>query len=372
MNILSISNRLVNIISYISILFSIILLLSCNKKYSEEVVDLEPYDYFKFKSTTTLKAVDMTIPSSDISKVIRMQFYNGFLILHDYFDENYLYKLVNLNQEKIYSKFGKKGEGPNESNVPSDLQKIDKYTLGYFNRKKNEFQYIDTDNDLNFTFRDTKLKNAAITLDDKYFKVIKLNDLFIGTGFFNKRFAISNTKGQLLSINEKYPFEDLLLEKNSPQVLSMAFQGDFEFISQDKFAFVVYSSPNIDFLKIKDNKLSVSKSYHLRPPQFTGNQKNIETSATLSLENKFGFISSASNEHYIYLLYSGKTLGKEKYNAFNASDVIVFDWNGKPVNYFKLDKNVSCISVNDMGTVLYGFIDEVNPKLVSFNIPTKN
>jgi TolB-like 6-blade propeller-like len=345
----------------------IIIVISCGKKYSEEATDLEPYDYFRFTSVTNLKAIEMPILSKDLSKIIRMQFFNGSLILHDYFDESYLYKLVDLNAQKIHFKFGKKGEGPGESNLPSDLQTIDKYSLGYLNRKSKAFKYIDVSK--NFDFKDDKVENSEVTLDDRYFKVLKLKNHFVGTGFFNKRFALSNAKGQLISINEDYPFEDLLLEKNNSQVLSMAYQGDFEFASEEKIAFVIYSSPNIDFIKIIDNKLLVTKSYHLRPPQFTGSQQKNETSAALNLENKFGFISSASNEKYVYVLYSGKTLSKDKYNAFNGSDIIVFDWNGKPIKYFKLNRNISCIGVNDLGTVLYGFADEVKPKLVYFNIP---
>lgn len=346
------------------------IVLSCNSNptESENISNLEPYEYFKFKKSILLKAINTNINSNDLSVALRMQIIDDLLIIHDYFDVNYLYKAFDLKTQKFLFKFGRKGQGPGESLYPADLQILNSNIIGLYDSDKHLFMTC---------IKDSVIKNQSnnvnaikdCTLDMMYFKVCKVNNIFVGTGIFDSRYAISNSKGQIIDKIGSYPFKSLLSEKNTTGMLTMAYQGKFE-INEEKsrVAFAMSGSPNIDFMKVKKDTMKIVKSQHIRPPEFKGQDDKQGISAAFKKNNRFGYINTASNDKYVYVLYSGKTLKDNGLDAFNSTDVIVFDWDGNPVGYLKLSNKVSCIAVNREGTTLYGFANEAEPKILSFTI----
>jgi hypothetical protein len=346
------------------------IVLSCesNPNESENISNLEPYEYFKFKKSIPLKATNTNINSNDLSVALRMQVVDDLLIIHDYFDVNYLYKAFELKTQKLLFKFGRKGQGPGESLYPADLQILNSNTIGLYDSDKHIFMNCIKDSVIKSQSTNVNA-NKDCTLDMRYFKVCKVNNIFVGTGIFDNRYAISNSKGQIIDKIGSYPFQSLLSEKNTTGMLTMAYQGEFE-INEEKscIAFAMNGSPNIDFMKVKNDTLKVFKSQHIRPPEFKGQDDKQGMSAAFKKNNKFGYISTTSNDKYVYVLYSGKTLKDNEFDTFNSTDIIVFDWDGNPVSYFKLLKKVSSIAVNREGTILYGFANEAEPKILSFTI----
>lgn len=343
------------------------IILSCKNNPDESISNLEPYEYFKFKKSIPLKAINTNINSNDLSVALRMQVVDDLLIIHDYFDVNYLYKAFDLETQKLRFKFGKKGQGAGESLRPSDLQLLNSDKIGLYDSNKHLFITC---------IKDSLIKSQSIfnvnkdcALDMGYFKIRKVNNIFVGIGIFDGRYAISNSKGKIIDKIGSFPFQSLLSEKNTTGMLSMAYQGEFE-VNEGKscLAFAMHGSPNIDFMKVKNDTMKIFKSQHIRPPEFEGQDDKYGTAATFKKNNRFGYISTASNDKYVYVLYSGKTLKDNELDAFNSADVIVFDWDGNPVSYFKLLKKVSSIAVNREGTILYGFANEAEPKILSSTI----
>lgn len=341
---------------------------SCKNNPDKGISNLEPYEYFKFKKNIPLKAINTNINSNDLSVALRMQLIDDLLIIHDYFDVNFLYKAFDLRTQKLRFKFGKKGQGAGESLHPSDLQLLNSDRIGLCDTDKHLFMTCIKDSLIKSQSNNVNA-NKDCALDMGYFKVCKVNNIFVGTGIFDGRYAISNSKGKIIDKIGSFPFQSLLSEKNTTGMLSMAYQGEFE-VNEGKscIAFAMNGSPNIDFMKVKNDTMKIVKSQHIRPPEFIGQDDKQGTAAAFKKNNRFGYISTASNDKYVYVLYSGKTLKDNELDAFNSTDVIVFDWYGNPVSYFKLLKKVSSIAVNREGTMLYGFANEAEPKILSFTI----
>lgn len=69
---------------------------------------------------------------------------------------------------------------------------------------------------------------------------------------------------------------------------------------------------------------------------------------------RVGFCGLTCSDKYIYALYSGKTM-ENLSDAFRASYVFVYDWNGNPVKYYHLDKELfGDIGVDEKAGILYG------------------
>lgn len=87
------------------------------------------------------------------------------------------------------------------------------------------------------------------------------------------------------------------------------------------------------------------------------NLPNINSNGALRLKDKFGVSCVASDDKYIYALYSGKTLEQcleDRSKAFYSNKILVFDWDGNPCKVLHLDCEMFSIAYSKTYDKLYG------------------
>jgi hypothetical protein len=89
-------------------------------------------------------------------------------------------------------------------------------------------------------------------------------------------------------------------------------------------------------------------------------------------EAKFEFMSVATSEDHIYILYSGKKPASntrdDRVSAALTNIIYVLDWNGNPLKRYQIDKYLRSIAIDGKTNTLYGSSYEENPSLISYKL----
>ena len=83
-------------------------------------------------------------------------------------------------------------------------------------------------------------------------------------------------------------------------------------------------------------------------------------------KTKLAFSSVDSNEDYILLLYQGGTFKEEGIEGIHYSYMVLMDWEGNPVKYYKLNRSISTFCVDWSGKIIYGLDQKNEPEVVKF------
>lgn len=291
----------------------------------------------------------------DVSDSIRLSsdfiFLGDLLILSDFGDFDYL-KAIDVKSDKIVKKFGKLGEGPCEIKPHSNIQRVNDFTVGVFDRQG--FRYLEYSIE---NIDSVYCQNETKKFDFNIQKLVKLNDdFFFGVGLYDGRYILTNsTNYSIDSIFLDYPFNDEL--PISFEEKAMLFQGNFTTNSKlQRIAFATRSSPALDILSFESNKIDVVKRISgTTLPIFASDNTGQLIGATLDNSNVWGYLSITSSNSYLYLLYSGKRTDEEYQNS---DIVLVYDWDGNLVKKLNLDQKVSEIVVDEDDNYLVGYLDD--------------
>lgn len=111
-----------------------------------------------------------------------------------------------------------------------------------------------------------------------------------------------------------------------------------------------------DKITVYDNKLDVQK--YLLGPENAKVKYELRTDSAIYFRNgKYyrSFYPSIYSESYVYLLYIGiKGINLDHTRIERPVTLLKFDWNGAPVEEYKLDEYLYNISLSGDGKVLYG------------------
>lgn len=121
----------------------------------------------------------------------------------------------------------------------------------------------------------------------------------------------------------------------------------------------------LDFYDITDDGgLEMFREHHYFLPRLI-----IEPNGTFaySTKAKMGFcFAVASDENYLYILYTDKTFKENIENLDNSEYLFVYDWDGNPVKQYSLEKPLADLAVN--GTTLYGLSRKVEPIVYIYDL----
>lgn len=121
----------------------------------------------------------------------------------------------------------------------------------------------------------------------------------------------------------------------------------------------------IDFYEIlPDGKLALKREHHYSFPKF----KTMETGTIITFDRDdiYGISGIDADEHYVYILYSGKNVKEKMDDAFNCPHLLVYDWDGNPVVHCLLPKSLSDFSIE--GNTLYGLSRESIPVVYVYSL----
>ena len=322
--------------------------------------------------THSLTSNTITINGDVIGYILDIKSIEDYIVATADFG-SHAYMAINVITGETF-RFGSIGEGPNEV---ASLSQLELYNSGDTKRLKtynlnklrvDDFKWNETISTRSIMFDSTR--SVKIPLMVHKMAYLKESNTYLTVGTFNqKRFRLYSNKGKLLQEFGEYPFEQEF--KNvSPENLAMAFQGNFEVDSTGRYvAFAITDAACLDFFEIQNGKVSVIKQHHVTKPLFEASTTPNEYWAAVKEENKMGFISTASDQDFVYVLYSGKSFEEGMEEAMTGNTVYVYDWQGNLRHKLLLDQKVHFITVNPKTRQLLAVINGEKTSFVSFNLP---
>ncbi|WP_234367870.1 BF3164 family lipoprotein [Parabacteroides pacaensis] len=283
---------------------------------------------------------------------------DSFLLINDFYGDS-LIKIFNLNTQLIEKKLISKGEGPNELLSPLDIHIADD-NLYILSRP------IFLLNHIPFT---AISKNESIHLEKDYQMPPKSDCFlpltktqFVFSGIWQKRYAFLTKESQNIDLFGEYPdfweeekdipieakamFHQSLFTKNPSQSLFASCSGYileiYKYNSQD---------PVLPTLLLKKQLGKYSYSY--------------TTNGLISAKLKKGsdpcVTEIASSKNYIYLVIQSNENKKNR-------DIMIIDWNGKPIKILHSNKRITCLAVEEKDKKGYCIIEDPEDKLVYFDL----
>jgi len=347
---------------YITFLLSVLItFINCSKKNTDTV-------FLEFDNTVNLKSANTNIESSDLGEVVNMLICDSILIVNEMFTEN-IFKLFDLKTGRIVANCISKGRGPNEMLGPGI---ITRYKDDIFSTYPNNMQQLIYISAYDLVKGENKFRQVDKLSIPGALKTYPINDsVTISTGIFEHgRYCLHNKHSKTTVLKFDYP-TDKEHKKESKIALGLAYQGLITVKpDQTRFAFAASSSGNFEIYKLlldKDFERVVQKNYFL-PKYANDNNKSV-----VFLKNsKEGFMSIASTGEHVYVVYSGRSREEYGTNTYNSDNILVYDWDGRPIVRFKLDRDIKNMALDEDGMKIFGYsINPVSgePEIISYELP---
>ena len=323
----------------------------------------------EFKEKREIKGKIVNLDNVFLGNPKQLLFSDKYFIIVDNTESNFV-KVINLNSKELVAEFGKKGRGPNEINYMGNAWINDfENSIEIFdiNNKVINCLSLDSINKLDLKFAE----KIAIKPPPKelgtiiYSRICRLSDsLFIASGLLeNGRFALFNNSGEYLKAFDDFDFYGEEFSPFSNVEKGIALQGAFTGKQlYGKFAFATSKSACIQVYKTNGQDVEVVKkaNYYIAPP------KKISNTIATSSEIPLAFIDITSSEDHIFVLYSGKSIAQDNLNAENCNTILVYDWEGNPIEKIEIDISVSRISYNKESNEIIGLGALPEPRIISF------
>ena len=287
-----------------------------------------------------------------------------------YHDKNL--SLFNVHKRKEMHRFGTIGQGPSET---SDWPSATKYQNNYLHildNKQNKLLVFS----INEIAKDSVCRPVItynLFQNASLLKIIQIDDnLFIGENRnSDNMYALVNDKGNIVFTGLSYPRDKNITISSNIKLL--AYQGNFyqNPINNNELIHVGINGVVIDILEIRNNKIIRKKLLDYVLPEYTAVQKNDFSGALISENSIIGCCSVSVTGNFIYVLYADKTRKNKNENKENercSNLILIFDWNGTPIKYYKSDVDLYQICVSEDNQTLYGVIMNPEAELVKFEL----
>ena len=296
--------------------------------------------------------------------------YDTLLVWADPFDDKHL-TLFDVRNNKQVHRFGFIGNGPGEIMMWSAGKKYQqKYYHMYDVNQKRLVEYSIVDAARDSMYR-PKVSYNLHRLPSLFGTAQVSDDLFIGqTSHSDEIYALFDGSGNLIFSGYTYPEDD---KKNlPPNVKSFAYQGQFHQNPYDNSLLVhvgIYGAI-IDILKIENNKIVRKKRHKYVLPKYSPFYIGDMSGIIQDKDNIIGSCDVAVTKDFIYILYADKTAVNEcnESNSRSSDIILVFNWSGEPVMYYKSDVELYRICVSDDNQTMYGVIMNPEAELVKFSL----
>jgi hypothetical protein len=90
------------------------------------------------------------------------------------------------------------------------------------------------------------------------------------------------------------------------------------------------------------------------PPVFFKEDYSDKVVIGITTKCKLGFLEISCTNDYIFALYSGRVLNDGIFDAYRGNQVLVYDWDGKPVKHYQLETDLVSFDVDAESGILYG------------------
>lgn len=281
-------------------------------------------------------------------------------------DKTYL-NIYDIKNNKNIGRHLSRGSGPNELISPVQLTRLhgDEFSVFCTTLQRYiNFSVSLTANNLAFEVK----KNVVFKRDkSKFYRVLPFsNEVFVGTGIIKGgKYAISDSDGNLIEYKYDYPLEDP--NYNGSYIhKGLAYQCELG-ISPDYSNFVMVYDGIFEIFEIYGNTFNKIKSKNYFLPDYTIEDDGLSKGSTKSFNYRYGFRTIACSNNFIYSVYSGE-LNSEAKNAIFGKEILIFDWNGKPIKRIKVGYRMIDIAIDNNEEFIYAIIHNPLPEIIKIKI----
>lgn len=348
----------------IQISFCILLLGACTNNKDANFENYFPESKFLSQQT------EFSICDDSIGRIEGIVCDDKNLLVYDLHTGN-SYTLFDAEKGEYIVRFGTIGQGPGE---------ILSGCFGYFTNG----DFVVYNNSMNqiVKYNMDSLRHKRYPLPAQHLAKYKLQEmnisrlvpisdsLYVGGGFHisGSQYALFNKESQILDHSiDVYNAKDNSFDRFTRYLSN---QGDLvKHPHQNKFAYSVNFSSNIDFFEVQDFKIKLIKSLRWKNPALKslieGNGTMFSSTPTENTET--GYINICSTSQYVYALHSNKYLYE---NWRKSTDIFVFDWEGTPIRRYILPKEAYYIAVNEKLQRLYAAVknEDSGWSIICYNI----
>ncbi len=300
---------------------------------------------------------------------------DSMLIINEFRDDFLLY-FYNLKNGNLLKKTGVVGQGPDEFMPPLGISlSHDKNILKIFARRGFFYSEYKIGDSLEFNIV-SQAKHFGSNNQNLY--QINKNS-FLGIGIYDKgRFCLYDSLSR--EIGNFADFPDIKINTGSENktikndVKAMIFQARIGIRPDTKrFAVANFYTGILEIYELGSdtiNKIAEKRANNTN----TINLKNFSSGSTLRVElsdsEPNGFSDMYVSDHYIFALYSGRTIEKFPNNNYLGNSIMVFDWEGNPINWYETDKALRCFTINEERHKLYAISEDEGGEyeLLEFNL----
>lgn len=331
---------------YLYLMMSIILVMSCNNR-NESILNIFEKDQYVPVSS------DFKIEEDSLGHPYLLSVVDSFLITHDPFELKH-FTIFNNNTGKYIKRFGDIGMGPSEILFGSIGFADSPYFICYDEQKRSIYQY-NVDSLINHPMIYAPNILSRLNIPQLLINRICLVDdsTYITLGLFEERYlyTLINRTNEVLNY-----YSDIYNSENNITTAQkfISNQGILrKHPSRKKYTSALFNSANIDFLEVEENRIKMINSLHYQHPTFKVSNDN---AVDLNDDCLIGFIDITTTDNYVYALYSDNTIVSKnrEQNKAVSNIILVFDWDGKPISKYILEKEVSYIAADIEKNSIFG------------------
>lgn len=305
-----------------------------------------------FPKEKNIVFTDMNV-EEQLGKVVSMKSIDNYLVIAERNMETQV-QLIDKKTKASYL-FGQTGEGPGRFLQSVNIIPIDKENIGVFDLQKGCIFNFNIDSIVKLNLQCMpevlikKTSSFPMTIDrinqNTYVALCLMSGL--------KRFVLIDTNGEIISMEGSLP--EKKDETVQDWVHAFAYWG--RITTNPKESKIVICTNYAGIIQIYDCKtkeIQLVKEHNLFLADYEEKNQNF----AVSPQTRWGYLALASNDKYIFALYSGKYQVENIDGDFNTSNIIhVFDWDGNPVCRLVSNKKLSTMMCVDDEN-LYGYDDE--------------
>jgi hypothetical protein len=198
---------------------------------------------------------------------------------------------------------------------------------------------------------------------------------FASGGNHDKLFTIVNTKNSTFEEFGDFPSEDTNeITDLPPMFKKMAYNGKLKYNSVlKKLVYVSIASEMFEIYNFDGSGVELAMGNYSTIPKYNkvvregGAMGVITEFLTNGKGRNIGVTASDENIFILYQNYERAGVQEETDNK-PADMILVFDWNGKPVKIYELDRFVKTITYDNARNRLWAIHDNPDPEIIYFEL----
>jgi hypothetical protein len=313
-------------------------------------------DVFEIKKNVELNLIEYP----DILGLSMQLLKKDSLFLINDFRGDSLIHVFDMKNMQLIRKIISVGNGPNEFISPLEIHFTDNnlyifYRQAFLLYSLPNSMILEEGENMKKLFQAPSKANHLYPLSDS---------VFISSGFYQKRYALIDQKGQVFKEFGEYPAywggeDDIPVE-------ARAMFHQTNFLKHPNIPYLLtYSSHIIEIYDIvNSNDPVLIKNILMGKYNYDYTVGNILT-ANKRADTERGIVYVAYSHKYIYVVYDpNKNMNEED----KGSQICVYDWNGNPIELLQFDKNISCLVIDEDEKKGYVIAANPNDSLMYFDI----